>query len=164
MGVVYQSFELLPQLSLVDNVMIPMSFSGFLGNGKRRERAMELLEQVEIAEHAEKKPAAISGGQQQRVAIARALANDPEMIVADEPTGNLDSITAGRIYSLFQKLASQGKTIVMVSHDPSIVNRVDRVFHLVDGELFSSKRAAGVKNFKAWLSKQWEARVEQGVY
>jgi len=163
-GVVYQSFELLPQLSLLDNVMIPMSFSGFLGNGKRKARAMELLEQVEIAEHADKKPSAISGGQQQRVAIARALANDPDLIVADEPTGNLDSVTAGRIYQLFQKLAERGKTIVMVSHDPSIANRVDRVFQLVDGELQSNHWIPSLKNVLAWLSHKKEARIEQGIH
>ena len=163
-GVVYQSFELLPQLSLLDNVMIPMSFSGYLGKGKRRERALDLLEQVEIAEHAEKKPSAISGGQQQRVAIARALANDPDLIVADEPTGNLDSVTAGRIYQLFQKLADRGKTIVMVSHDPSITNRVNRVFHLVDGELQSRRRISSFKDIMTWFSQKKEARVEQGIY
>ncbi len=133
MGIVYQSFELMPSLSLVENVMMP---SDFLGNYKpiiTKTRALELLELVEIAEHAYKIPAHISGGQKQRVAIARALVNDPPLIIADEPTGNLDSITAETIFQIFEKLVNQGKTIVMVTHDESLALRFTRRLHIVDG-------------------------------
>lgn len=134
-GVVYQSFQLMPQLTLMDNVMLPMDFSGLYHPRKSRERALQLLRDVELEEHAYKRPAFISGGQQQRVAIARALANDPELLLADEPTGNLDSVTAETIYRLFDKLAAEGRTVLMVSHDASIARRVKRIFRIVDGEL-----------------------------
>ncbi|GAB4498915.1 MAG: ABC transporter ATP-binding protein [Anaerolineales bacterium] len=134
-GVVYQSFQLMPQLTLMDNVMLPMDFSGLYHPRKSRERALQLLRDVELEEHAYKRPAFISGGQQQRVAIARALANDPPLVLADEPTGNLDSVTAETIYRLFDKLAAEGRTVLMVSHDVSIARRVKRIFRIVDGEL-----------------------------
>ncbi len=139
-GVVYQSFQLLPQLSLLDNVMLPMDFCGLYRPRRSRERAMHLLEQVDIAEHANKSPKLISGGQQQRVAIARALANDPDIIVADEPTGNLDSVTAETIYQLFEQLTAQGKTIVMVTHDATIARRLNHVLQIVDGEIVEDFR------------------------
>ncbi|MCJ7532821.1 MAG: ABC transporter ATP-binding protein, partial [Anaerolineales bacterium] len=113
-GVVYQSFQLLPSLTLLDNIMLPMDFCGFFKPLISPARARELLRQVELEEHAYKLPTAISGGQQQRVAIARALANDPPVLVADEPTGRLDSITAETIFQIFTELIAQGKTIVMV--------------------------------------------------
>ena len=140
-GIVFQSFELLPSLSNLDNVMLPMDFAGRLGAREQRERALSLLAAVEIAEHAHKRPAAISGGQQQRVAIARALANDPPLILADEPTGNLDSKTADAIFELFAKLASQGKTVLLISHDPDLARRVDRTITLSDGVLVDDGRA-----------------------
>jgi len=135
LGVVYQSFHLLPNLSLLDNILLPMDFCGLYRPRQSRERAMELLRQVELEEHAHKLPAEISGGQQQRVAIARALANDPPLIVADEPTGRLDSITAEVIFDIFQALIAQGKTIVMVTHDRAINNRVSRTLRIHDGEI-----------------------------
>ena len=134
-GVIYQSFELLPTLSLIDNVLLPMDFCRLYQGRESVERAQALLDQVGLAEHAQKPPTRISGGQKQRVAIARALANDPPLIVADEPTGNLDSVTAAGIFALFEALVEQGKTIVMVSHDRTLAERVDRVLHLVDGRL-----------------------------
>jgi len=134
-GVIYQSFELLPMLSLLDNVMLPMDLSGLYRPGRSQERARELLTLVGLEEHMRKPPTRISGGQQQRVAIARALANDPPIIVADEPTGNLDSNTAEGILALFQQLVDQGKTIVMVTHDESLARRVSRVLHIADGEI-----------------------------
>jgi putative ABC transport system ATP-binding protein len=136
MGVVYQSFQLLPMLTLVENITLPMDFSDNFHPRKSRERAMELLELVELEEHANKLPAFISGGQQQRVAIARALANDPLILVADEPTGSLDSITADHIFDVFEHLVSeQGKTIIMVTHDMGLVNRFSRSLTIADGEL-----------------------------
>lgn len=133
LGVIYQAFHLLPMLSLRENITLAMDFCGTYVRGKSEEKAMALLEMVELAEHASKPPGAISGGQQQRVGIARALANDPELILADEPTGRLDSATAGTIFAIFDRLMSQGKTILMVSHDRSLAQRVDRVIHLEDG-------------------------------
>lgn len=135
MGVVYQSFELLPSLSLLDNVMLPMDFCGLYQGRKSLERARQLLAEVGLADHMSKTPTRISGGQQQRVAIARALANDPPLIVADEPTGNLDSATAEGIFELFTGLVRRGKTVIMVTHDEGLAQRVTRVLHLVDGEL-----------------------------
>ena len=134
-GVVYQTFELLPTLSLLDNVMLPMDFCGLYHPRKSPERAMQLLRDVGLEGHERKPPTKISGGQQQRVAIARALANDPPIVVADEPTGNLDSATAEEIFALFEGLVEQGKTIVMVTHDRSLASRFDRTLQIVDGEI-----------------------------
>ena len=134
-GVVYQSFELLPALSLLDNVMLPMDFCGLYRSRQSLARARQLLAQVGLEAHMSKPPTRISGGQQQRVAIARALANDPPLIVADEPTGNLDSATAEEILQLFETLVSQGKTLIVVTHDESIARRASRVLHIADGEI-----------------------------
>jgi putative ABC transport system ATP-binding protein len=135
MGVVYQSFQLLPMLTLLENVMLPMDLCGLYRGGESRARAMELLRTVELEEHAQKLPNFISGGQQQRVAIARALANDPPIIVADEPTGSLDSVTADHIFQLFEKLRDKGKTIIMVTHDNSLAPRFTRHLIIQDGEI-----------------------------
>ena len=134
-GIVFQFFQLLPTLSILDNVMLPMDFDGRLSVRAQRERARRLLEAVEVAEQADKLPAALSGGQQQRVAIARALANDPPLIVADEPTGNLDSQTAETVFALFRRLVAEGKTVILVSHDPDLVGKVDRTISLSDGAI-----------------------------
>ena len=136
MGVVFQSFQLLPMLTLVENITLPMDLCGNFNPKQSRERALELLRLVEIEEHADKLPAYISGGQQQRVAIARALANDPPVLVADEPTGSLDSVTADHIFDVFEHLVTEkGKTIVMVTHDQSLAPRFTRTMQIVDGEL-----------------------------
>jgi putative ABC transport system ATP-binding protein len=138
MGVVYQSFQLLPMLTLVENVLLPIDLCGRYHPRHSRQRALDLLEMVELAEHANKPPAFISGGQQQRVAIARALANDPPILVADEPTGSLDSVTADHIFELFQRLVrEQGKTIIMVTHEKSLVPRFTRHLQISDGLLAS---------------------------
>jgi putative ABC transport system ATP-binding protein len=134
-GVIYQSFELMPQLSLLDNVMLPMDLCGKFKGRKSLELAKQLLTQVGLEEHIQKPPTRISGGQQQRVAIARALANDPPIIVADEPTGNLDSATAEEILCLFEDLVRRGKTLVMVTHDKSLSHRFSRVLEITDGEI-----------------------------
>ena len=135
LGIIYQSFYLMPTLSLLDNVMLPPDFSGTFHNRESPDRAIELLRQVELEDHAHKPPSAISGGQQQRVAIARALANDPPIIVADEPTGRLDSSTAETIFQIFLQLVEQGKTILMVTHDRSLGKRVSRTLNIIDGEI-----------------------------
>ncbi|NMC54771.1 MAG: ATP-binding cassette domain-containing protein [Chloroflexi bacterium] len=135
MGIVFQFFQLLPMLSLLENVMLPMDFCNMYSVPERYERAMDLLRMVEMQDHALKLPSAISGGQQQRVAIARALANDPPVIVADEPTGNLDSKTAEAVFAMFEQLIDRGKTIVMVTHDSSLAKRVSRTVLIADGEV-----------------------------
>jgi len=136
MGVVFQSFQLLPMLTLVENITLPMDLCGKFSPKGSRQRALDLLRLVEIEEHADKLPAFISGGQQQRVAIARALANDPPILIADEPTGSLDSVTAEHIFEVFEHLVTdQGKTIVMVTHDESLSPRFSRTLQITDGEL-----------------------------
>lgn len=134
-GVVFQTFELIPTLTLWQNVTLPMDFAHKYSPGQQRRRALELLAQVEIADHAHKLPGAISGGQQQRVAIARALANNPPLLVADEPTGSLDSVTTGAMLTVFEQLAAQGKTVILVTHDKDVARRASRVITLTDGEI-----------------------------
>jgi len=148
LGLIYQSFYLMPTLSLLDNVMLPMDFTGLFHSRSSPQRARELLRQVELEEHANKPPTAVSGGQQQRVAIARALANDPPLIIADEPTGRLDSATAEIIFGIFAQLVQQGKTIVMVTHDQTLAQRVSRVIQIADGEVvpFPEENGANENN------------------
>jgi putative ABC transport system ATP-binding protein len=134
-GVIFQFFQLLPTLTALENVMLPMDFCNVYKRRARKERALHLLEQVGIAEHADKLPSALSGGEQQRAAIARAMANDPPLVVADEPTGNLDTTTANEVFALFEQLVDQGKTLVIVTHDRSLSSRTERVLHLLDGRL-----------------------------
>ncbi len=134
LGVVYQTFQLMPTLSLLNNIMLPMDFSGEYRPRRSREIAHTLLTEVELDDHAHKLPAEISGGEQQRVAIARALANDPPIIIADEPTGRLDSTTAEHIFRIFEDLMRRGKTIVMVSHDPGFFRRYSRTLWIADGK------------------------------
>ena len=135
LGIVFQFFQLLPVISVLENIMLPMDFCRTYPVGERRDRAMKLLELVELTEHAHKLPTALSGGQQQRVAIARALANDPPLIIADEPTGNLDSRTAESIFALFNNLVAQGKTIIIVTHDSGLAKRTHRTALIADGEI-----------------------------
>ncbi len=135
LGIVFQFFQLLPNLSVLDNVRLPMDLCRAFPSRERRNRAMKLLELVDMNDHAHKLPSSLSGGQQQRVAIARALANDPPVLIADEPTGNLDSKTADSVFKLFERLTSEGKTIVMVTHDSSLARRVGRTILIADGEV-----------------------------
>jgi len=136
-GIVFQFFQLLPTLTLLENVILPMDFCHQFPGSQRRARALILLDRVGIADHAHKLPSALSGGQQQRAAIARALANDPPLILADEPTGNLDSTTSDQIMQLFTELAREGKTIIAVTHERDISRYCNRVITLVDGKIFS---------------------------
>ena len=133
-GVVFQFFQLLPTLTILENVMMPMLYCGTY-KGHRRERAMEMLDVVKVPETADDYPSQISGGQQQRVAIARALVNDPKLIVGDEPTGNLDTISAGLVFELFEDLVRQGKTIIMVTHDRDLAGQISRVEEVRDGRI-----------------------------
>jgi len=135
LGFVFQFFQLLPNLNLIENITIPMDFCNTYPLGERKDRALDLLDQVGLREHAYKVPAKISGGQQQRVAIARAMANDPPLIVADEPTGNLDSKTTAEIYDVFAKLVESGTTFLVVTHDKEIVHRASRVLQIADGKI-----------------------------
>jgi putative ABC transport system ATP-binding protein len=136
-GVVFQSFQLLPTLTAIENVMLPMDFADSHPPRDRRGRALERLDQVGVADQADKLPATLSGGQQQRVAIARALANDPPVIVADEPTGNLDSTTGRAVLDLFRRLAAQGTTVVVATHERDIATLADRVVELADGRVIA---------------------------
>jgi putative ABC transport system ATP-binding protein len=133
--VVFQFFQLLPTLTALENVLLPMDFSGSLPVRERRTRAMALLERVGVAQHADKLPSTLSGGEQQRVAIARALANDPSVVLADEPTGNLDSATAHDVIVLLRSLAEDGKTVLVVTHDGELGKIADRALTLADGRL-----------------------------
>jgi ABC-type lipoprotein export system ATPase subunit len=135
LGIVFQFYQLLPTLSLIENVMLPMDICDCYPYTERPKRAIELLDRVGLADIADKMPAAVSGGQQQSAAIARALANDPPLIVADEPTGNLDSRAADHIFRTFEDLAKQGKTILVVTHDPDLAQRAFRTVLLADGEV-----------------------------
>jgi putative ABC transport system ATP-binding protein len=131
---------LLPALSLLQNVVLPMDFAKQLNPKQRRERALHLLEMVGLADQAHKLPGAVSGGQQQRAAIARALANDPPLIVADEPTGNLDARTSTAVFDLFSHLVDEGKTLVMVTHDEDLANQAQRVLEIVNGRIIRDGR------------------------
>ncbi|HEX9387363.1 MAG TPA: cyclic nucleotide-binding domain-containing protein [Anaerolineales bacterium] len=135
LGIVFQFFQLFPTLTILENVILPMELNKLYSKRERKERAMHLLEKVEMTDQAHKLPSAISGGQQQRVAIARALANDPPLLVADEPTGNLDSKTAEKIFFLFENLVASGTTILMVTHDSDLARRVNRTILISDGEV-----------------------------
>jgi putative ABC transport system ATP-binding protein len=134
-GVIFQFFQLLPTLTILENVMLPMDFCNVYKRRERKKVAMDLLEQVGIPEQAHKLPSALSGGQQQRAAIARALSNDPPVIVADEPTGNLDTQTAAEMFALFDRLVDEGKTLLVVTHDRELSDQMRRVIHLVDGRI-----------------------------
>ena len=132
-GIVFQFFQLLPTLTAAENVMLPMDFANVLPPADRRRKALELLARVDVPEQADKLPATLSGGQQQRVAIARSLANDPPLVLADEPTGNLDSVTAAAILELLRKLSAEGKTVVLVTHERDALNGAARIVTLADG-------------------------------
>jgi len=162
LGVIFQFFQLLPSLSIVENVMLPMDFCNMYHPRERRERAMQLLAQVEMAEQAHKLPSAVSGGQQQRVAIARALANNPPILIADEPTGNLDSKTAGAVFQLFEELVRGGKTIVIVTHDMDLAKRVSRAVIVADGAIVNQYVAQALATLSvdqlAWVMQKLEPR------
>ncbi|MBM3127657.1 MAG: ABC transporter ATP-binding protein [Chloroflexi bacterium] len=134
-GIIFQFFQMLPALSILQNVILPMDLASKYSPQERRERALHLLEIVGMADQAHKLPAMVSGGQQQRAAIARALANDPPLLIGDEPTGNLDSRNSQDVFDLFENVVSQGKTMLMVTHDKELARRVPRVVEILDGKI-----------------------------
>ena len=134
-GIIFQFFQMLPSLSLLQNIILPMDLSNKFAQKERRARAMHLLDLVGLGDQAHKLPSMVSGGQQQRAAIARALANDPPLIVADEPTGNLDSRNSHGVFELFSDVVSKGKTMLMVTHDKELAKRVPRVIEILDGRI-----------------------------
>ena len=134
-GFVFQFFQLLPTLTAVENVMLPMDFCKTFPVRERRQRAVSLLERVGVGQQADKLPATLSGGEQQRVAIARALANEPAVVLADEPTGNLDSVTAQAVFDLFREMATAGTTVVIATHEADITRVIDRTLEISDGVL-----------------------------
>lgn len=139
-GIIFQFFQMLPALSLLQNVVLPMEFARKYSRQERRERAMDLLELVGLADQANKLPSMVSGGQQQRAAIARALANDPPLLVGDEPTGNLDSKTAGQVFTLFHQLVERGKTMLMVTHDKDLAAQIPRTVEIQNGLICADSR------------------------
>ncbi len=147
-GIIFQFFQMLPSLSLLQNVVLPMEFAKKFSRAERRERALELLDMVDLADQANKLPSMVSGGQQQRAAIARALATDPPLLIADEPTGNLDAKTAGQVFDLFMKLIEeQGKTMLMVTHDKELADRIPRKVEIVNGRIaYDSRPQAAIKS------------------
>jgi energy-coupling factor transporter ATP-binding protein EcfA2 len=162
LGVVFQFFQLLPTISVVENIMLPMDFCRTYPMREREKRALDLLEMVELADHAYKLPTALSGGQQQRVAIARALANDPPIIIADEPTGNLDSKTAESVFGMFNHLVSQGKTIIIVTHDSGLAKQTHRTALIADGEIvneYVSKAMPTLTQEQVWQATHSAKRL-----
>lgn len=144
-GIVFQFFQMLPALSLLQNIILPMDLAKKYSTRERRERALHLLELVGLADQAHKLPGMVSGGQQQRAAIARSLANDPELIVADEPTGNLDSRNSADVFDLFGRLVEQGKTLLMVTHDKELARRVPRIVEIIDGRITRDEFVGGAQ-------------------
>ena len=134
-GFVFQFFQLLPTLTAIENIMLPMDFSRTLPVRERQKRALSLLARVGVENQADKMPVTLSGGEQQRVAIARALANEPSVVLADEPTGNLDSVTAHSVLNLFREMATAGTTVIIATHEPEIANVIDRTIEISDGAL-----------------------------
>lgn len=169
LGIVFQFFQLLPMLTLVENVMLPMDFCNIYAPASREPRALDLLRMVGLEEMAHKLPGAIAGGQQQSAAVARALANDPPILIADEPTGNLDSATAEQVMRIFENLSGQGKTILMVTHDRTLARRANRLLLISDGELVHETLSKAFPDaphpLLLQLSKQsTELRLEPGEY
>ena len=134
-GIVFQFFQLLPTLTVLENVVAPMDFCNVWKPSERKDKAIALLERFEIADQAFKTPDMLSGGQQQRVAVARALANDPPLIVADEPTGNLDRMSANNVFNFFRELSENGRTVVVVTHDRELVQTVPKLMEIREGEI-----------------------------
>src|SRR5688572_24847527 len=160
LGIIFQFFQLLPALNLKQNVILPMDLSGKYKLRERHARAEHLLETVGLADQMHKLPSMVSGGQQQRAAIARALANDPPILIADEPTGNLDSKTAATVFALFGSLVEQGKTIVMVTHDESQARKANRTVIIADGEIVNEYLAQALPTVSQDMMIQATRKLE----
>ena len=161
-GIVFQFFQLLPTLSVVENVMAPMDFANVWKPKERREVALKLLDRFGIKDQASKTPDMLSGGQQQRVAIARALANNPSLVVGDEPTGNLDRMSAQNVFDLFHQLANRGTTVILVTHDRELVKNVPKILELVDGTIGETTLAAAAARRTQELRASRTRRATQG--
>ena len=160
-GIVFQFFQLLPTLSVLENVVAPMDFAAVWKSRERKEIALKLLDRFGIKDQAFKTPDMLSGGQQQRVALARALANNPPLVVGDEPTGNLDRMSAGNVFNLFQQLADRGTTVIIVTHDRELIRSVPKVFELVDGTIGQTtlEAAARRRTAELWATRtRWATR------
>jgi len=142
-GIVFQFYQLIPTLTVLENVLLPMDFCNIIPADRRHEKARSLLERMGVIQYSDSLPSTISGGEQQRVAIARSLANDPAFIIADEPTGNLDTRNAESIIGLFREVVSDGKGVIMVTHNNEIAASADRVLHISNGEIVSDTRTVG---------------------
>jgi len=164
LGVIFQFFQLLPTLTVLENVVLPMELGNVIPANEREERALHLLELVNLVDQAHKFPAAISGGQQQRVAISRSLANDPDVLVADEPTGSLDSKTSDEIFELFENFVGQGKTLLMVTHDRELAGRVPRIVFIADGEITDQHVAAALPSLNKKELAHISAKLEPIKY
>ncbi len=164
LGIVFQFFQLLPTLTLLENVMLPMDYVDIVPRRQRAQRARDLLHQVGLADQADKLPLAVSTGQQQRAAIARALANDPGILITDEPTGNLDSRSAAHIIDIFSELSLQGKTIVMVTHDPDMTRRTTRTLIISDGKLVNEAVAQALPLLSHRQMREVERRAQEVVF
>jgi putative ABC transport system ATP-binding protein len=162
-GIVFQFFQMLPALSILQNVILPMDLAKKYHPRQRAERAMHLLDLVDLADQAQKLPGMVSGGQQQRAAIARALANDPDLVVADEPTGNLDAHTAEDVFDLFASLVDQGKTLLMVTHDKELASRVPRVIEIIEGHITRDEMVNGAHSALAKKVVMEAARTKDAV-
>ncbi|MCI6859480.1 MAG: ABC transporter ATP-binding protein [Eubacterium sp.] len=158
LGFVFQSFNLLAKQTALENVALPLSYAG-VPVKKRKEIAFKALQRVGLADRVHFKPGQLSGGQQQRVAIARALVNNPKIILADEPTGALDSRSGAQVMSLFQKLNEEGVTIVMITHDADIASHAKKVLHILDGEIMEDKEKKQLQEQTAPLTNDWEGEV-----
>jgi putative ABC transport system ATP-binding protein len=161
-GIVFQFFQLLPTLTVVENVMAPMDFANVWKPKERREVALKLLDRFGIKDQANKTPDMLSGGQQQRVAIARALANNPPLVVGDEPTGNLDRMSAQNVFDLFHQLANRGTTVILVTHDRELVRNVPKILELVDGTIGETTLAAAAARRTQELRASRTRRATQG--
>ncbi|MBV8926539.1 MAG: ABC transporter ATP-binding protein [Bradyrhizobium sp.] len=148
-GFVFQFHFLLPEFTSLDNVLLPMRAAGRLSEREMRERGLELLASLGLKDHANKRPNQLSGGQRQRVAIARALSNRPEIIVADEPTGALDTTSTEQVFAILREIADQGRTVVVVTHDPALAARADRRMHIVDGKVHQTLAGRGQAELEA---------------
>jgi len=142
-GFVFQFHFLLPEFTSLDNVLLPMRAAGLMSEKDMQERGLELLASLGLKDHANKRPNQLSGGQRQRVAIARALSNRPEIIVADEPTGALDTSSTEQVFAILREIADQGRTVVVVTHDPALAARADRRLHIVDGKIAQTFEGQG---------------------
>jgi len=160
LGIVFQFFQLLPTLTVIENIMLPLEITHSRPKKEWRTHAMRLLERVGLPEQANKLPGALSGGQQQRVAIARALVNDPPLIIADEPTGNLDSNMAEEVFRLFKSLVAEGKTVLMVTHDDDFARRVDRTVIIADGQVVNEFLVKALRHLSKDLVMEIAAEVE----